>query len=251
MLLFQLDAIWTSMPAQEYPLDKQAVRTWLAEINEVTDDTLLGERQHDMSVSFQVFPVNVLGATRLDPELRPRVHSSHEMRSRGRQSLGCTQAVAINATLRYPNNTWYGTTMYISTLAHEITHTYQGMICTANDEWVESTAEIGALAMLGELAEDDEDAERALVYILRHRLIQAALDLGEDREFLDKLHLTEKEREYYDGLSKDYLARYNWYWTLPITLILNDDDGMLDDMATVSGQIDASALFEFLQKVQE
>jgi len=29
-----------------------------------------------------------------------------------------------------------------------------------------------ALAMLGELAEDDEDAERALVYILRHRLIQ-------------------------------------------------------------------------------
>jgi len=75
--------------------------------------------------------------------------------------------------------------------------------------------------------------------------------LGEDREFLDKLHLTEKEREYYDGLSNRLFSTLYWYWTLPITLILNDDDGMLDDMATVSGQIDASALFEFLQKVQE
>lgn len=249
-VLFQLDSLWAAMPAQEYPLDKAVAREWMAAINDVVDDTLISDRQHEMSVSFQVFPVNVLGATRLDPELRPRVHSSHEMRSRGRQSLGCTQVIALNATLRYLHNTWYGTTMYISTLAHEITHTYQGMICTGNDALVESTAELGAMALLGELAKDNPDAERALVYILRHRLIQAALELGEDRAFLDDLHLTDAEREYYAGLKPEYLARYDYYWTQPVTILLTDDDGLLEDMATVTKQIDAIAVYEYLREVE-
>lgn len=261
LVLLQIDSLWASLPAKAYPLDKPIAVSWASTINSAVSSIDIGGVAHPVEVLFLPLPEDVLGGTKTDPTLPPRIHPSHEMQSRGRQSLGCLRTIALSTRLRYPTSRWFETVLFIPTIAHEIIHTYQGMLCTANDEWVESSAELGAWALLAELAEDNPDAERALLYDLRHRLILAALDLSYKNNisqgssphpvFLDDLQLTEEELEYYTSLSPEDIKQHNEYWTVPLEIILTDDDGVLEGMATPSEIIDARTLYTYLQKAKD
>lgn len=264
LILFRLDSLWasSSFSTFDYPLDKPAITEYYEKISAFAPVAGIAEKPLPATVEFQLFsgPDNDgrwLGAVAVDGGTPDRYIRSWDVDVVGRDALGCIGYVAINGRLKYPNNPFYSTPLFYSIVAHESVHVHQGIKCLGYGE-EETMAELAGWEMLAAHASKWRreaaalDSEAALVYDLRHRFIQTALDLhyrqGKEPKFLERLHLTEAELAYYKALTPGWLAENSVYWTDSVNLLLSEskDDGIIDTNYTQTGKVNLVYLLEYL-----
>jgi len=150
----------------------------------------------------------------------------------------CGHRIAIGMQYRYPNYELYGTPDILATLAHEMAHTYQGVLCERKVSTVEEDATVMGLVAMEAAGYDD-----ALLWQLRELMILRALDEDcSDRAWMDKL--SKQARDIY-GDTSCLEATGRRAYTQAILTIMDDDDGIVDPPA--GPEMDVSALQEMLK----
>jgi len=267
LFLFRLDTLWatSNFSSMDFVLSKATLTQYVHDIEGFPKALGITDRVLPITAEFQLLPGpdndgRWLGGTYTDPELPAGYVQRLEAFRRGKPSRGCTQHIILNGRLRYAHNPFFGTPLWMGTVAHESIHVSQGILCISSNTEVETMAELGSWLLLAAHADTWEQqtsaifSEAALIYDLRHRSIQAVLDLyyqaEKEPKFLEYLHLTEAEYLYYKELSPAWLAAHRAYWTDSIILLLTEaqDDGIIQTNYLPSGVLDIQKLLEFLRE---
>lgn len=172
--------------------------------------------------------------------------------------IGCKRAMLINMKLRYPTNTWFGTPFWLGVVAHELYHADQGGMCEGNLNQVETAAQMGAYETMYKLWQDGgpwaDTGHAGLIYMLRRDAIHTAIFLADKEgvdwktEILDKLKLSEKEKQYFynvnlAGIYRSVQVYHLWFWQQ----LLEDEDHIIENSATLN-PIDFTGIYQMLAR---
>lgn len=188
----------------------------------------------------------------------PGVPSNIWLGATGGNDIGCKRLIAINQTLRYAHNPFYGTPIWIAVVAHEQYHVNQSGKCNADINQVETAAVWGEYEALYNTWSEGgpwaDSAYAALIYALRRDAINTTIYLmledGVDwrEELLPKLNLSPNEQRILDKISIASLYRNVPRYNLGFfTAMLNDEDKVLENSATLR-PLDLSGVYQIIQR---
>lgn len=148
----------------------------------------------------------------------------------------CGRFFSLDVGYKFPHNVWYGTPEIVWVLAHEQSHTYQGVEC---DSWYrEQKAQEMTMFVLYET--DKEVYKQALYSMIREMAVIRAVDVS-CQQGLDYSWV--KEFEQYQDI-KCWQARNFRPYTQPLIDLLLDENGILDHYNYI---IDLSGVKELIQ----
>jgi len=153
----------------------------------------------------------------------------------------CGTDIAIGMQYRYPSYEYYGSIDMLVTLAHEMGHMYQGVMC--GSKTVEADATLMNLAAMDSL--DDPVWDQAVLWQMRELAITRALAEDCDRSWM--ADLSDDAKRLYGDMTCGS-ARARSAYTDALVVILKDDDGIVDRPATP--ELDVSGLQAILEEVE-
>lgn len=142
----------------------------------------------------------------------------------------CGQDIAIGMQYRYPSYKFYNTIDIVPTLAHEMSHMYQGVNC--DTKTVETDATLIGLRALSKMPKNSIYYQ-ALLWQLRDLAIMRALDEKCDKTWMKDL--SEEAQSLYGDTTCGY-ARSRHFYTDALISILKDKATDVDEINKVLGR---------------
>lgn len=157
-LALLLDSILTGITIKSVDISKESLYGYSEEISSAFVELNLTEKEIKPTIYFKNIPFR--GSTLTEKSNYYRV---------------CSSNIELSTKYKYKHNPLYGTPDIIVTLAHEMTHMYQGIDCGKSVPIVEKEATINDILVLNKLS-DDDFYKIALLWQLRELAIIRAID---------------------------------------------------------------------------